>query len=190
MMQARLHLVDTAGVHVRASIQAAVEDAFRWTLRSFPLIDTALMSNWAEEVARSMEAASGDIKNPRRYAAAALQGKVKDWQKTGAARLEPVGIGSDLERLSGADSKIQTALDRALLLEQAKISLNERDRLILALLLDGCNDAEIAAALKISPVAGRKAIERMKDRISTTLRGSRSANPSGNGSGALCMKKG
>ena len=190
MMQARLHLVDTAGVHVRASIQSAVEDAFRWTLRSFPLIDPALMSNWAEEVARLMEASSEDIKNPRRYAAAALQGKVKDWQKTGAARLEPVGVGSDLERLSGPDSRIQATVDRALLLEQAKRNLNERDRLILVLLIDGCNDAEIAAALKVSPAAGRKAIERMKDRISTTLKGSRSVNQSGNGSGALCMKKG
>ena len=189
-MQARLHLIDSAGIHVRASIQASVEDAYRWTLRSFPLVDPALIANWAEDVACSMETVADTLRNPRRYATAALQGKVKDWLKTGAAKLETIGVSRDLERLGGASGKTQAVLDRSLLIEQLKTTLSERDRFILVLLLDGSTDSEIAAALGVSPSAGRKAIQRMKERISATLKGSRSANPSGHSSAAFCETKG
>ncbi len=189
-MREQLHLIDNAGVDVRGSIQSAVEHAFRWILRSYPLVDPALIANWAEELACSMEAGAIDLRNPRRYASAALEGKVKDWLKTGAAKLQPMGVGSDLERFGGVNGSTQSVLDQSLLIEQVTTTLNERDRFILVLLLDGCTDTEIASALKISPSAGRKAIQRMRERSAASLQGSRRTKQSGHGPPALCETKG
>ncbi len=190
MIRAHLHLVDTAGEDVRVSIKTAVEDAFRWIVRSFPLVDSALIANWAEDVAHAMEAAGGDLRNPGRYATVALHGKVRDWLKTGAAKLEPVGVGRELERLGGYDTATQGVLDRALLFEQLKATLKGRDQVILALLLYGCTDDEISAHLGVTRSAGRKAIQRMKERMSATLQGSRSTNGAGHRSTTLCVTKG
>ena len=189
-MREQLHLIENAGVDVRDSIQSAVEDAFRWTLRRHPLIDTALIANWAEELACSMEAGAMELRNPRRYASAALEGKVKDWLKTGAAKLEPVGVGFDLERFGVANGSTQSVLDQSLLIEQVTTTLNDRDRFILVLLVDGSTDTEIASALKISPSAGRKAIQRMRERIAASLQGSRSTKRTGHGPRAFCETKG
>lgn len=184
MIRERLHLVDTAGTPVREAIRAAVEDAFRWVVRGFPMVDPALISNWAEEIASSMEARAADLRNPRRYAAAALNGRVRDWMRTGPAKLEPMGVGRDLERLGGTN-EVLGELERKLFFEQVGTTLNDRDRIILVLVLDGSTDTEVAAALGISSVAARKAIQRMKDRIAATLKTSRNAGR-GHGSPNFC----
>ena len=190
MIRAPLYLVDTAGSPVRPAIHAAVADAFRWAVRNSPLVDPALIANWAEEVACSMEAMAPPVRNPGRYAAAALNGKIRDWLRTGPAKLEPMGVSRDLERLGGADETVQGLWDQKLFFEQVKATLNDRDQVILLLLLDGLTDAEVASALELTSSAARKAIQRMKERIAATLMRSRVKNDPEHGSVALCETKG
>jgi len=190
MTRAELHLVDTAGRPVRPSVQAAVEDAFRWAIRNCPLVDAALIANWSEEVACSMETIAAELRNPARYAAAALNGKVRDWQRTGAAKLETMGMGCDLERVGGTSERIQGALDRKVFFEQIKATLNDRDQVILLLLLDGSSDTEVASALAVTSSTGRKAIQRVKERIAATLKVSRVKNDPEHGTRTLCPTKG
>lgn len=191
MMQAPLHLIDTVGTPVRASFQAALEDAYRWTVRKYPLVDPALIANWAEDLACSMEALGDDFLNPQRYALVALKGRARDWLKTGAAaRLEPVGIGRDLERAGGSSVDAQAVLEHNRLVEQVTTPLNERDRIIFVMLQTGFDDTEIAAALHVSASTGRKAIQRMRERISKTLNDSRRKRHPGNGLPTLCETKG
>lgn len=190
MSQAPLHLVDTSGSCVRPAIQMAVEDAFRWALRGFPLVDPALIANWAEEVASSMEAMGSDLRNPGRYAAIALNGKVRDWQRTRPAKLELVGAGHDLERIGGTNRGVQGDTDQRVLFEQLKATLNDRDQVILLLLLDGSTDKEIASALTVRAPAARKAIQRMKERLVKNLSSSRTKQDPGHGSRTLCETKG
>ena len=81
-------------------------------------------------------------------------------------------------------------MDRRVLFEQLKATLNNRDQVIFVLLLDGTTDGEIGAALGITPAAARKAIQRMKDRISAQSGRGRSKDDTGHGSQDLCETKG
>jgi DNA-directed RNA polymerase specialized sigma24 family protein len=137
-----------------------------------------------------MESVATELKNPGRYATAALNGKVRDWQRTGPAKLEPMGIGRDLERIGGANERVQVALDRKVFFEQVKATLNDRDQVILLLLLDGSSDTEVASALAVTPATGRKAIQRVKERIAATLKISRVKNDPEHGARTLCPTKG
>ena len=169
MIRAQLHLVGSRGLPVSTKLQDAVESAFRWTVRAFPNVDSALIADWAEEVALAMEAIVGELHTPGRYAAAALNGKVRDWLKTGPAKLEAAGVGVELERLGGVDPAATSALDGKRLLEQIQVTLSDRDQLILMLLTDDSTDSEIAQALRLSDTAARKAIQRFRDRIASQL---------------------
>ena len=84
MIRAQLHLVDTTGTVVCPEVESAVERSFQWVLRDYPQVDPAMIANWAEEVARSMQARVTTLVSPQRYAYAALKGKVRDWMKSGA----------------------------------------------------------------------------------------------------------
>ena len=81
-------------------------------------------------------------------------------------------------------------MDRRVLFEQLKATLNDRDQVILVLLLDGTSDGEIGVALGITPAAARKAIQRMKERISAQLAKGRSKDETGHASQDLCETKG
>lgn len=190
MIQPHLHLVDTEGKPVKPSTEAAVSQAYRWVVREFPLVDTALIANWAELVANTMEAKAATVRDAKQYAFAALRGKVLDWLRTATARVEHVGVGRDLERMGGSHGSPQDQLDRKLLFEQLKATLNERDQVILVLLLDGTSDGEIGKALGITPAAARKAIQRMKERISAQLVSERSKGETGHASRNLYATKG
>ena len=180
MNSAHLHLVDIAGSPVRSEVESAVERAFRWVLRDYPRVDSAMIANWAEDVARSMEERAASLISPQRYAYAALKGKVRDWMRSGAAKEEVAGIGLDLERIGGLSGSFQSASDRKILFEQLKATLNERDRYILVLLLeDKMSPATVANALDTSYPAAAKAIQRVKERIAITLNGSRKIDDSG-----------
>lgn len=191
MNGAQLHLVDAGGTRVCPEIEASVLRAFHWVLRDYPNVDSALIANWAEDVARSMEVRADDIESPQRYAYAALKGKVRDWSKRGAAKEEVSGIGFDLERLGSVSVSFQGASDRKILFEQLAAALNERDRYILVLLLqDQTSPATVAIALGTNYQAAAKAIQRVKDRIANTLNVSRKADGTGHGSPQLCETKG
>jgi hypothetical protein len=191
MTRAQLHLVDTAGNFVCPEVESAVERAFRWVLRDYPQVDPAMIANWAEEVAHSMQERATILVSPQRYAYSALKGKVRDWMRSGAAKEQVAGIGRDLESIGGLSSSFQGAIDRKILFEQLKATLNERDRYILVLLLqDKTSPATVANALGTSYDAAAKAIQRVRERIGSTLTVARKMNDPGHGSPQFCETKG
>ena len=85
MRKSELHLISDSGDTVTPEIAAAVEAAYRWAVSLFPSTDTALLANAAERLAKNMEANKRELGSPRRYAYAAMHGKVRDLQRTKAA---------------------------------------------------------------------------------------------------------
>jgi hypothetical protein len=186
-----LHLVDSRGVILSPRISGAVELAFRWVVRDYPRVDTAMIANWAEEVGSSMQLREAALPFPDRYAYAALKGKVYDWLRTKAAKEELVGIGLDLERIGGVRASFQAASDRKILFEQLKSTLNERDRYILILLLDDkASPATVAQALGTSYKAAAKAVQRVKERIGAVLTKTRNRNEANPGPARFCETNG
>jgi DNA-directed RNA polymerase specialized sigma24 family protein len=192
MTRAQLHLVDGNGIAIGSKIENAVERSFQWVLKDYPQIDPALIANWAEEVARGMQARETPVTSAQRYAYAALKGRVRDWMRSGAAQEQMAGVGQDLERIGGLNGSFQNAVDRKILFEQVKATLNERDRYILVLLLeDKTSPTTIADALGTTYPAATKAIQRVKERIAATLNaGARKMDDSGSGSPQFCATKG
>ena len=191
MTRAQLHLVDTSGTAVCAEVEAAVERSFHWVLRDYPHLDSAMIANWAEEVALSMQMRVTTIVSPQRYAYAALKGKVHDWMRSAPAKEEVAGLGRDLERIGGLNGSFEGAVDRKILFEQLKATLNERDRYILVLLLqDNTSPATVANALGTTYPAAAKAIQRVKERIASKLTGARKVGDPGHGSPQFCETKG
>jgi len=191
MTRAQLHLVDTSGIAVCPEVEAAVERSFHWVLRDYPQLDSAMIANWAEEVALSMQVRVTTIVSPQRYAYAALKGKVHDWMRSSQAKEEDAGLGRDLERIGGLNGAFEGAVDRKILFEQLKATLNERDRYILVLLLeDNTSPATVAKALGTSYPAAAKAIQRVKERIASKLNGARKVGDPGHGSPQFCETKG
>ena len=190
MGQAELHLVDANGHHIPRVVQDKVETAFRWVVREFPLVDTALISDWAEDVGKLMNARWELINSPQRYAYSALKGRVHDWMKTCSGREEPAGIGRDLEVLGGAGKSFQGDVERKILFDQLKAALSDRDRYILVLLLrDTTGPAVVAEALNISYPAAAKAIQRVKERLAAAMGRSTESATDGR-TPKLCVTKG
>ena len=191
MTRAQLHLVDTSGTAVCSEVETAVERSFHWVLRDYPQLDSAMIANWAEEVALSMQARVTTIVSPQRYAYAALKGKVHDWMRSAPAKEEVAGLGRDLERIGGLNGSFEGTVDRKILFEQLKATLNERDRYILVLLLqDNTSPATVAKALGTTYPAAAKAIQRVKERIASKLTGARKVGDPGHGSPLFCETKG
>ena len=191
MTRAQLHLVDTSGTAVCPEVETAVERSFHWVLRDYPQLDSAMIANWAEEVALNMQARVTTIISPQRYAYAALKGKVHDWMRSAPAKEEFAGLGRDLERIGGLNGSFEGAVDRKILFEQLKATLNERDRYILVLLLeDNTSPATVAKALGTTYPAAAKAIQRVKERIASKLNGARKVGDPGHGSPLFCETKG
>jgi hypothetical protein len=191
MTRAQLHLVDTSGTAVCPEVETAVERSFHWVLRDYPQVDSAMIANWAEEVALSMQVRVTTIVSPQRYAYAALKGKVHDWMRSAPAKEEVAGLGRDLERIGGLNGSFEGAVDRKILFEQLKATLNERDRYILVLLLeDNTSPATVAKALGTTYPAAAKAIQRVKERIASKLNGARKVGDPGHGSPQFCETKG
>jgi DNA-directed RNA polymerase specialized sigma24 family protein len=176
---------------VCSEVETAVERSFHWVLRDFPQLDSAMIANWAEEVALSMQARVTTIVSPQRYAYAALKGKVHDWMRSAQAKEDVAGLGRDLERIGGLNGSFEGAVDRKILFEQLKATLNERDRYILVLLLeDNTSPATVAKALGTSYPAAAKAIQRVKERIASKLTNARNVGNPRHGSPQFCETKG
>lgn len=171
MSSPQLHLVDEAGKPVSPLISAAVEAAFRWAAAEFHYIDTALLAGWAEQIGRTMQAKAESLNSVRRYAYAAMHGRIRDWQKTGASREMAIGLSRDLEEWMGPVYSVQGKVDRTIFFEQLKAHLSARDRYILTLLLEeDASPSRIASALGVSYGAAAKAIQRVKNRIADAFR--------------------
>jgi DNA-directed RNA polymerase specialized sigma24 family protein len=187
----QLHLVDSSGAAVCSEVESAVERSFLWVLRDYPKVDPAMIADWAEEVALKMQARVTTIVSPQRYAYAALKGKVHDWMRSAPGKEEVAGLGRDLERIGGLNGSFEGVVNRKILFEQLKATLNERDRYILVLLLeDNMSPATIAKALGTTYPAAAKAIQRVKERIASKLISARNVGNPGHGSPQFCETKG
>ncbi len=173
MSRTQLHLVDGTGQPVNQPIQVAVEAAFAWAVKSFPNVDTALLAEWAEAVGRSMQERQATIISVRRYAFAAMNGKLREWYRSSASKEIPVGIGPILEEWIGINRATPIEMDRSVLFSQLTTKLNDRDREILVLLRQGITSpTDVGEALDIGYEAASKAIQRVKKRLAAVLAGS------------------
>jgi hypothetical protein len=165
-----LHLVDRNGKDLSAETRDAVKDAYEWAVREYPKVDHASVAGWAEELGKAMAARPVLIEFPRRYAFAALRGKILAWFRKHPGQEIAVGIGLELEQWVGLDRKAQIAIERAVLFEQLRTMQNERDRQILMLLLqDITSPRDVASALGIGYGAAAKAVQRVKERMASIL---------------------
>lgn len=178
MSRTQLHLVDHQGQTLSVATRTAAEAAFAWAIKEFPRIDPALLAGWAEDVAKAIEARAETVESPKRYAFAALHGKVRQWLRGRASKEIFVGIGIELEEWAGADGSAQRIMDRRIFFDQVKTRLSERDKYILVLLLqDITSPASVAEALGVTYPAAAKAIQRVKERIAETLTESQRQGP-------------
>src|SRR5580698_3004835 len=162
MRKTELHLISENGDPVTPEIAGAVEAAYHWAVSVFPGIDTALLANTAERLARNMEANKGELESPRRYAYAAMHGKVRDLQKTRAANESSMPL-YELDQLGVAAKSFQDDIERSILFQQLRTKLSDRDRFILILLTElDTGPKNVAHALGISTEAATKAIQRVR----------------------------
>jgi RNA polymerase sigma factor (sigma-70 family) len=168
MRNCELHLISDTGEAISPKIARAVEAAYRWAVYMFPNIDTALLANAAERLAKNMEA-NKELGSPRRYAYAAMHGKVRDLRKTRAGNETSMSL-HELDLLGAPVKSFKDDVERSILFQQLRAKLSQRDRFILILLTE--RDAapkNIANALGISTEAATKAIQRVRQRIAACL---------------------
>ena len=165
-----LHLVDEHGAPVPSQVRLAVESAYRWAVREYRHIDQAVLAGLAESVAVGMCRRLDQIGFPRRYAFAALTGKLQEWYR--AHPVVEIAVGpDDIDRFNGPRRMAASATEMNLLFSEIKARLSERDRQILVLLEQDLGPKEIAKAFDISYVAAAKAIQRARDRMAAILSG-------------------
>lgn len=173
MQRAHLHLIDSSGEVLSPEIHAACETAFKRVVLDYPQFDSALIADWAEEIAVLMGEREETIQFLRRYAYMALRGRIRDWLRTGQGKAELRGIGPDLEEVAGCSRSTTDQTEREILCRQILPELSERDRAILVLLLNEESTTAISAFLGVNYFAAAKAMQRMKDRVSVFLNGKR-----------------
>ena len=127
MSRTQLHLVNHQGQSLSVATRAAVEAAYAWALLEFPHIDPAQLAGWAEEVGKAIDARAEPVESPKRYAFAALHGKVREWFRNRASKEIVVGLGADLEKWAGVDGNVQRMMDRRIFFDQVKTKLNDRE---------------------------------------------------------------
>jgi len=170
MRRRELHLTDENHNAVSPAIAAAVEAAYRWAMAMFPDVDSALLANAAERLAIKMENNKEHLGSPRRYAYAAMHGKVRDWLRKKAANEIPIGLDYELDEHARMTNSFQDAVERSILFQQLQTKLNARDRHILILLTElNATPKDVATALGINYKAATKAIERVRERIAICL---------------------
>jgi len=177
-----LHLVDEHGQPVPPQVRLAVEAAYRWAEREYERFDRAVLAEMAEALALGMCRRLDRIELPRRYAVAALAGKLQEWYRAHPAvevMLEP----EDLEQVIQAEPVPATSPDLNVLFAEIKAQLSERDRQVLVLLEQDLGPQEIAKAFEISYFAAAKAIQRARDRMAVIL--SETGNQKGEENGTM-----
>jgi RNA polymerase sigma factor (sigma-70 family) len=168
MRNCELHLISDSGEAVGPQIAAAVEAAYRWAVSMFPSVDTALLANAAERLAKSMEA-NKELVSPRRYAYAAMHGKVRDLRRTKAGSEASMSL-HEMERLGVPAKTFEDDIERSILFHQLRAKLSARDRFILILLTEcDAGPKKVANALGVSTEAATKAIQRVRQRLAACL---------------------
>ena len=163
-----LHLVDQYGQPVPPQVRLAVEAAYRWAEREYERFDRAVLAEMAEALALAMCRHQDRIELPRRYAVAALAGKLQEWYRAHPA-VEIMLDPDDLEQVMQAEPVPTTSPDLNVLFAEMKAQLSERDRQVLVLLEQDLGPQEIAKAFEISYFAAAKAIQRARDRMAAIL---------------------
>ena len=163
-----LHLVNEHGQPVPPQVRLAVEAAYRWAEREYQHFDRAVLAGMAEAVALAMCRRLDRIEFPRRYAVAALMGKLNEWYRAHPA-VEILMDPAEVEDLPDDKPKSISAAELNLLFSEIKTQLSERDRQILVLLEQDLGPAEIAKTFAISYSAAAKAIQRARERMTAVL---------------------
>jgi RNA polymerase sigma factor (sigma-70 family) len=170
MADSLLHLVDEDTNPVKSEIRIAVEAAFRWSVREYRNIDEAELAAMAEAVALGMSKRFGDIQSPRRYAFAAMTGRIQGWFRAHPAKMVSFETEDEFDREVGPDGRFLFDIERRLLIAQIRGQLNKRDRQICILLeQDISSPGDIAKALEISYAAAAKALQRAKERMASIV---------------------
>jgi RNA polymerase sigma factor (sigma-70 family) len=165
-----LYLVDEDNKPVKPEIRMAVEAAFRWSVREYRNMDEADLAAMAEAVALGMSKRLEEIQSPRRYAFAALTGRIQEWFRAHPAKIVSFETEDELDRQVGPDERFVFDVERRLLFAQIRRQLSERDREICILLeQDLTSPGEIAKVLEISYAAAAKALQRARKRMASIV---------------------
>jgi RNA polymerase sigma factor (sigma-70 family) len=166
-----LYLVDQDNKPVKPEIRIAVEAAFRWSIREYRNMDEADLAFMAEAVGLGMSKRLEEIQSPRRYAFAALTGRIQGWFRAHPARMVSFETEDELDREIGPDDRFMFDVERRLLFAQIRGQLSGRDREICTLLeQDLSSPREIAQVLQISYAAAAKALQRARGRMASILK--------------------
>jgi RNA polymerase sigma factor (sigma-70 family) len=166
-----LYLVDQDNKPVKPEIRIAVEAAFRWSVREYRNMDEADIASMAEAVALGMSKRLKEIQSPRRYAFAALTGRIQEWFRAHPAKMVSFETEDDLDRAIGPDDRFMFDVERRLLFAQIRCRLSGRDSEICTLLeQDLSSPGEIAQVLQISYTAAAKALQRAKGRMASIVK--------------------
>jgi hypothetical protein len=175
-----LHLVDEHGQPVPPSVRVAVETAYRWALREHEHFDQAILAGMAESVGLAMCRRLVHIEFPRRYAIAALTGKLQEWYRAHPGVEIPLEL-EEAERIRSPRPDAMTSADLSILFAEIKVQLSTRDRQILVLMeQDLGSPQQIAEVFEMSYSAAAKAIQRVRDRMAAILARSETRNGSDN----------
>ena len=167
-----LYLVDQDNKPVKPEIRIAVEAAFRWSVREYRYMDEADLAAMAEAVALGMSKRLEEIQSPRRYAFAALTGRIQEWYRIHPAKMVSFETEDELDREIGPDDRFVFDVERRLLFAQIRRQLSGRDRKICMLLeQDLSSPGEIAKVLQISYTAAAKALQRARERMAAIVNG-------------------
>ena len=177
---ALLHLVDDDGQPVRLDIRVAVQGAYRYASRRFPRIDGAVLASMTESVATAMSLRCDQyqIQSVNQYALAALIGKIHEWYRAHPLSETSVASEEALERAAGGQTDRSFGdVENQVFLSQMKIHLSERERLMLVLIeQDLGNPQAIASAFGLSYDAAKKALQRLKEKMSTLVNGNKNTS--------------
>jgi DNA-directed RNA polymerase specialized sigma24 family protein len=166
-----LYLVDQNNKLVKPEIRIAVEAAFRWSVREYRNMDEANLASMAEAVALGMSKRLKEIKSPRRYAFAALTGRIQEWFRAHPAKMVSFETEDDLDREIGPDDRFVFDVELRLLFAQIRRQLSGRDSEICTLLeQDLSSPGEIAKVLQISYAAAAKALQRARGRMASIVK--------------------
>lgn len=144
-----LFLTDACGGPVTENIANAVHVAYFKMLTEFPLLDSALIANWAEEVACTMQRKRTEIHHPRSFSIMCLRRKILCHYKLKKANCVFVGGQVSLEIKTGRRAGRATSPEYGVMLRGVRVGLNERENLVLSLLLQGYKNTEIVRHLNL-----------------------------------------